>query len=368
MRLIASALMATQVFAAATEFRWKNPCTGGPDWIRDAFVIRVDDTWYMTGTSRDGSGKTEKDQWPGFFLWSSNDLQTWKNLGPIITNDQVKWAERKFWAPEIRYHPTREKYFFCFNADQSTGDEKLNMGMGLAVADEVTGPYQLLTPEKPITNNNDASLFFDDDGKDYLVQTSFNLAPIDLDKLELTAPKTRVVKGGAPGAWDDATKINEGSCLLKINGTYYYFWSCNSWGYFVGYATAQSINGPWTKNPNNPIWGAAKPEFREKAGQPADLPFNEVGHGTPFTGPDNRLWIAGHGHMMNGTARHPYDSPRPCFDPLDLDPTTGRITGALSTTAQTLTFEPTSSPATLGSALQLPHRSGPDSPYDLKNH
>ena len=354
MKSILAALLASHLIAAATEFEWKNPCTGGPDWIRDAFVIRVDDTYYMTGTSRNGSGKTDETMWPGFFLWSSSDLQNWKKLGPIITNEQVKWAQRKFWAPEIRYHPTRKKYYFCFNADESSGDEKLKMGMGLAVADQVTGPYTLLTPDKPITGNNDASLFFDDDGKDYLVQTSFNLAPIDLDKLELTGPKVRIVKGGNAGDWDDASKINEGSCLLKINGTYYYFWSCNAWGYFVGYATAPSIKGPWTKNPHNPIWGASKMEFRDEANQPADLPFNEVGHGTPFIGPDQRLWIAGHGHVMNGPAEAPYNSPRPCFDPLDYNPSTGRITGTLSYKPQSISFDASKSAPILGSVIELP--------------
>ncbi|MCU0748229.1 MAG: family 43 glycosylhydrolase [Akkermansiaceae bacterium] len=354
MKTIALSILAAATLHAA-DFTWSNPCTTGPDWIRDCFILRVDDTYYLTGTTRDGTGKPAKDKWPGFFLWKSTDLKDWKKLGPIITNEQVTWSDEFFWAPEIRYHPTRKKYYFTFNADSDPSPDKRSMGMGLAVADVVTGPYTLLTTEKPITNNNDASLFFDDDGKDYLAQTGFNLAPICLDKLELTGPKLKILQGGAPGAWDDAKAINEGSCLFKINGVYHYFWSSNAWGYFVGYATATSVDGPWTKNPANPIWGAAKPEFRAKAGQPDNLPFNEVGHGTPFIGPDKRLWIAGHGHTIHGDAPHPYNSPRLCIDPLQIDPETGAISSRLSVNPQVMKLTATvPKPSTLGSSVSYP--------------
>ena len=76
MRILLCALFCVSLHAG--DFTWKNPCTGGPDWIRDAFVIRVGDTYYMTGTSRDASGETEEAMWPGFCLWSSSDLQNWK--------------------------------------------------------------------------------------------------------------------------------------------------------------------------------------------------------------------------------------------------------------------------------------------------
>jgi xylan 1,4-beta-xylosidase len=324
--------------ARQAEFRWSNPATNGPAWIRDAYILRVDDRYYMTGTKRISNTEDGPPRWPGFYLWSSDDLQNWREEGCLVSNEQVKWGDRSFWAPEIRWHPARRKFYLCFNVRQSRPEEKLRMGMGLAVADKVTGPYTLLTPDAPLTDNNDTSLFFDDDGKDYVVQTGFNLAQIDLDTLKLVGEKRRVFAGGGAGEWDDVSKINEGSTLLKVNGTYYYFWSCNAWGYFVGYATATNIFGPYTKNPNNPIWGASKPEFRTAARQPADLPVNEVGHGTPFVGPDGRLWISGHGHWIGGGGKYPYDQPRLWFDPLHFDPLTGEFTASFSWTPQTIRY------------------------------
>ena len=345
-RLTLLLAIAAPLPASPVEFAWSNPVTGGPEWIRDAFILRVGDTWYLTGTSRlPGTDNDNPALWPGFFLWSSLDLRTWRSHGLILANADVKWAEARFWAPEIRWHPQRKKFYLCFNARQQAVTDRARQGMGLAVADQVTGPYHLLTPDAPITDNNDASLFFDDDGRDYVVQSAFALAEIDLDRPALLGGKRRILQGGAAGDWDDAAKINEGPCLLKINGTYTYFWSCNSWGYFVGYATATHVLGPYTKHPRNPIWGASKPSFRAAAGQPVDLPFNEVGHGTPFLGPDGRFWISGHGHWIGEKRPAPYDSPRLCLDPLDFDPATGEFRGRLSWTPQTLRYDPSSASA-----------------------
>ncbi|MCX7012037.1 MAG: family 43 glycosylhydrolase [Candidatus Sumerlaeota bacterium] len=317
-------------------FQWSNPVVDGPGWIRDAYILRVGDRYYLTGTSKRTDAPDEASAWPGFYLWSSDDLQHWKEEGLQIGLEQIRWSDRHLWAPEIRWHPRKQRFYLCFNARQREGTQR--MGAGLAVAETVTGPYTLLTPDAPITDNNDASLFFDDDGRDYLAQTKFNLAEIDLDQAQLISSKQKVLLGGAAGAWDDAEKINEGSTMLKVNGTYYYFWSCNSWGYFVGYATADHVWGPYRKHVGNPIWGAARPEWRAAPGQSADLPFTEVGHGTPFFGPDGRLWITGHGHVYSGPAEHPYNSPRVCMDPMDFDPATGVFSSRLTWTPQEIRF------------------------------
>ncbi len=340
--LLACAVPRLPAASPPASFTWKNPIVTGPDWIRDAFIIRVGDRYYLTGTRVILSEKENTRRWPGFFLWSSDDLLHWKEEGLLIRNEQIRWSDRNFWAPEIRWHPRRKKFYLCFNANQAKGNERLRMGMGLAVADAVTGPYTLLTPDAPITDNNDASLFFDDDGRDYVVQTGFNLAEIDLDNARLLSPKRKILAGGPPGSWDAAAAINEGPVLLKINGTYYYFWSCTGWGYFVGYATAKTVWGPYSKAAHNPIWGAAQPKWREAAGQPADLPFTEVGHGTPFIGPDGRLWISGHGHVLQGGAPYPYNAPRICFDPLHGNPDTGEFRAQLSWTTQTIHYDPAS--------------------------
>jgi beta-xylosidase len=174
--LAAPVLCSLSLFAAQQVFTWTKPVTGGPDWIRDAYILRVGDLYYLTGIRRIASAPAEPGKWPGFYLWSSTDLLSWKEEGMLVSNEQVKWADRNFWGPEIRWHPRRQKFYLSFNARQMKDTHQLKLGMGLAVADKITGPYTLLTPDAAITDNNDASLFFDDDGTDYVALPGFNPA------------------------------------------------------------------------------------------------------------------------------------------------------------------------------------------------
>jgi len=74
------------------------------------------------------------------------------------------------------------------------------------------------------------------------------------------------------------------------------------------------------------------------ARQSADLPFTEVGHGTPFAGPDGRLWITGHGHVYGAPAEYPYNSPRVCMDPMDFSAATGEFSSQFTWTPQEVRF------------------------------
>jgi len=73
---LSAATTTVSISAAATQsFTWSNPATTGPAWIRDAYILRVRDRYYLTGTKRVGGAPDEPGKWPGFFLWSSDDLQ-----------------------------------------------------------------------------------------------------------------------------------------------------------------------------------------------------------------------------------------------------------------------------------------------------
>jgi beta-xylosidase len=80
--------------------------------------------------------------------------------------------------------------------------------------------------------------------------------------------------------------VNEGSFVVKHNGTYYMTYSANSYEspfYGVGVATASKITGPWTKYENNPILQ-----------KPGDLVG--VGHSAMFTDKEGKLRIVFHAH------------------------------------------------------------------------
>ena len=315
-------------------FRYQNPIAGGPERIRDPFILPLDGRWYMTGTYWEDEGGARR--WPGVMLWSSDDLLDWRQEGIILENASVPWFSERLWAPEILFHPHRNRFYLTFNGLSHEAERQC---VGLAVADRVTGPYTLLTADEPLTCVNDASLFLDDDGRTYLLQTGITIAEVDLDAAKLLHHKVKVLSGNAEdGHWDSA--INEGPYLIKQNGVYYLFWSATGWGYHVGYATSREIYGPYTPHFRNPVYGASKPAFEAVSGEHPDNPFDELGHGSPFRGPDGRWWLSSHGYSHE---EGPYRAPRLVIDPMDFHQETGEFTATPSWTPQTV-IVPTDAP------------------------
>lgn len=342
------AVRAIAFAAGEREFTYQNPIEGGPRWIRDPFIIRVGDGYLMTGTHKE-PGKEGPAAWPGFKLWSSDDLLHWRDEGFLLKNEDIPWGGTRLWAPEIRFHPQRRAYYLTYNVRWSrTGRQ----GSGLAVADDVRGPYRNLTPEAPLAESNDASLFFDDDGRTYLLQSSITICEVDLDRVKVVGAKKRVLAPEPEGAWD--SRIIEGPNMVKIKGTYYLFWSATGWGYTIGYATARNVWGPYVKHPKNPIYGAAGPEHENKLNEPPDCPFDEVGHGSLFMGPDGRWWLSSHGY---GYEPGPFRDPRLCIDPLHFNPQTGEFSARLTWTPQTIHIEPANAPARKMSRMRSGRRS-----------
>ncbi|MBP5780786.1 MAG: family 43 glycosylhydrolase, partial [Clostridia bacterium] len=70
-----------------------------------------------------------------------------------------KWYQERFWAPEL--FALNGRYYITVNCCLNDGS---NHGMLLAAADNIEGPYTVITDDRPIAYGNDAHLFVDDDG------------------------------------------------------------------------------------------------------------------------------------------------------------------------------------------------------------
>lgn len=89
----------------------------------------------------------------------------------------------------------------------------------------------------------------------------------------------------AEGKWG----VSEGPTVVKLDGTYYMFYSCNDFrsiDYAMGYATAKSPLGPWKKH-KKPIVS------RHLTGE------NGTGHGDLFRDGDGRWMYVLHTHNSN---------------------------------------------------------------------
>ena len=70
-----------------------NPVIHGD--VADPSILRIDDTYYATGTSSEWA--------PYYPVFTSKDLVNWKQTGHVF-EQQPEWTKSSFWAPEWYYH------------------------------------------------------------------------------------------------------------------------------------------------------------------------------------------------------------------------------------------------------------------------
>ena len=257
--------------------------------LRDPMILPDGDTYYMTGT--------QPPYWNGIndgvHLWSSKDLKNWTDHGNILKRSELPedfWGIDRFWAPEL-FKTKKGKYILSFNSRNDSEKFHHDHGVGLAVADSVTGPYKIVTVKEPINTptgdgGNDGSIFCDDDGQLYI---SFNgtkvLYTCRLNTETWTIENPEVVcRAGEEGTWDSIGI--EGPCIVKRHGIFFYWYSSWTSGYAAGVLTSRSIHGPWTKYPGNPILSKS------------DI-WKNGGHNNCFRGFDGKDYISFHANMTD---------------------------------------------------------------------
>lgn len=271
------------------ELQFNNPI---PVEFGDPYILKASDgLYYMTGTGgvRDG-----------FKMYSSADLNEWKDEGRIFQgNTGSSWCVANFWAPEL--YELDGKFYLFYSADwrENPTNELENFRIGVAVADNPTGPYTdllnrpIFDPGYPIIDANllieDGKVFlyysrccyknavetelsqwarskglFDEieeswiygvelkpDFSDVIGEPQLLLRPpVSLDDQQAEWESRSVTSGEVNRRW------TEGSYIFRKNGTYYMMYSANYFGgqnYAVGYATSNHPLGPFTKAGNNPV-------------------------------------------------------------------------------------------------------------------
>lgn len=262
--------------------------------IADPFVMREPDgRYFMYGTG----GKGAK-AYPAF---TSVDLVHWTPMGETFErNPSAAWCTDFFWAPSV-YH-VKDRYYMFYSAQwrDNPTNEKENFRIGAAVSDKPGGPFHdirnapLFDPGYPAI---DADLLFDRDGRIYLFYSRCCYKhPVESELAEW-ARKQKIYQEieeswiygvevkpdftgtlGEPvlalrppigmkdqnAAWESLSvttrEVNrrwtEGPTSFRHGSTYYLMYSANHYlgeNYSLGYATAKSPLGPYTKAANNPV-------------------------------------------------------------------------------------------------------------------
>ena len=175
------------------------------DEFSDPDLIRVGDTFYMTGTTMHAM--------PGLPLLRSRDLVSWElasyaldrlDLGPEYRLEGGKEIYGKgIWAPTLRYH--RGTFHIFSNVNGQTTQH--------FTATDPRGPWTR-TPMK--RSLHDLSVLFDDDGKAYVVwgYQEMRFAQLDSALADVVPGTERVLFARDAG-------MGEGAHFYKIDGKYY---------------------------------------------------------------------------------------------------------------------------------------------------
>ncbi|MFC5729465.1 MULTISPECIES: family 43 glycosylhydrolase [Nocardioides] len=218
-----------------------------PGFYADPNIAEFDGTYYIYATTDGFAGWGGKE----FYVWKSTDLVDWeRSEQPILTldgaNGNVPWATGNAWAPTIIERDG--KYYFYFSGHNPTYNRKT---IGVAVADSPEGPFTA-QPTAMILNNEtvtsgqaiDPGAFKDPEtGKHYLFWGNGSpvYAELNDDMLSIKPETLSRISG--------LTSFREGAFVNYRNGTYHLTYAIDDTGspnYRVGYATSDSIQGPWT--------------------------------------------------------------------------------------------------------------------------
>lgn len=261
--------------------------------LADPTIFLLDGKYYMAGTQNGN---------PGFNVLQSDDLLLWQptsaDMLPQLEPGYSIYGTKWFWAPQ--FLPMNDRVYLFYTANEH---------VACAASDEITGKYAALPDvvsgnftgiPQPIDGscgNIDPFLFLDDDGKCYLYHVRFDngnyiwVGEFDMEKGKIVdgtlQPTFRVDQPWEHTHSYESVPIMEGPTMVKIDGTYYLFYSANHYmskDYAVGYATAPTPLGPWTKNPANPIIS------REIVGESGS------GHGDVFLDKEGGLRYVFHTH------------------------------------------------------------------------
>ncbi len=209
--------------------------------VPDMSMIRVGDTYYMSSTTMHAN--------PGVPIMKSKDLVNWNIIGyayDILGNNQALNLEngksaygQGSWASSLRFH---KGTFYVSTFSSTTGKTYL-----FTTNDIEKGEWKehAFSPSM-----HDHSLFFDDDGKVYLIWGAGRLHIVevkeDLSGVKQGTEKVLIENATAP-AGDKIMLPAEGSQLFKIDGRYYLFNICWPRGGMrtVIIHRAEKIEGPW---------------------------------------------------------------------------------------------------------------------------
>ncbi|MCM1491342.1 MAG: glycoside hydrolase family 43 protein [Muribaculum sp.] len=214
------------------------------------------DEFYEGQDSASGGKEFNITEW---LCYSTPDMKTWTDHGPVLRPTDFEWAVGEAWASQV---VEKDGKFYYYTTAQA-GEPYVGKAVGVAVSDSPTGPFKDAI-SKPLVsddmtdngprgwwNDIDPTVLIDGDdawlcwgnGTCFLAKLKPNMIEIDGEIKVLDMPN-----------------YVEGPWLHKKDGIYYLTYaSFGKGGETISYATAPYMEGPWT--PRGELTGSATNSF-----------------------------------------------------------------------------------------------------------
>lgn len=201
------------------------------------------DEFYEGQDSASGGKEFNITEW---LCYSTDDMKNWTDHGAVLSPADFKWAVGEAWASQV---VEKDGKFYYYTTVQG-GEPYVGKAVGVAVGDSPVGPF-VDAIGKPLVsddmtdngkrgwwNDIDPTVLIDGDeawlcwgnGTCFLAKLKPNMIELDGD--------IKVV---------DVPNYVEGPWLHKRNGIYYLTYaSFGNGSETISYATAPSMEGPWT--------------------------------------------------------------------------------------------------------------------------
>lgn len=220
------------------------------------FLYVGHDEFYEGQDSASGGKEFNITEW---LCYSTDDMKNWTDHGAVLSPADFKWAVGEAWASQV---VEKDGKFYYYTTVQG-GEPYVGKAVGVAVGDSPVGPF-VDAIGKPLVsddmtdngkrgwwNDIDPTVLIDGDeawlcwgnGTCFLAKLKPNMIELDGD--------IKVV---------DVPNYVEGPWLHKRNGIYYLTYaSFGNGSETISYATAPSMEGPWT--PQGELTGNAENSF-----------------------------------------------------------------------------------------------------------
>ena len=213
-RRICLALVASLCMSASVSAIVRNPMIWAD--VPDPDVIRVGEYYYMVTTTMH--------LMPGAPIMRSKDFSNWETVGYLFDRltDSPKYDMeggtvygRGQWATSLKYH--KGTFYALFAPNDNLGGDTYIM-----TSKDAAGPWKI---HSRLRHFHDASLFFDDDDRVYVIYGTGEMC-------ELTSDLQGVVPGSECRIFQrepDETGLLEGSRFIKHDGKYYLLMISHVW-------------------------------------------------------------------------------------------------------------------------------------------